>query len=336
MNHMTRLWALGALAFAGTAFGATEMEERARITDEVQRALFEGKWPTLEKTCNDYRTTKKRTSSGLWYLTLLHGSIDDAISSALERNDPDAAYLDLDARMVGWLKAYPRSPCAHLAVSIVHVAHAWTIRGGGYASQVAPENWAPFRKYIALARKNLEDHKSVAAVDPGWYECMLGIARAQGWPQADFDKLLNEALDKEPLFYQTYFAALENLLPKWHGDATQIETFARDAVRRTSKSEGLSMYARIYWYASQTQFENDLFTDSLAAWPLMKAGFDDVIARYPDAWNLNNYAKFACLAKDRKTARLLLGKIESEVVWEAWSPSSQLSRCRKWASAESL
>lgn len=181
-----------------------------------------------------------------------------------------------------------------------------------------------------MARENLEAHKSVAAADPHWYKTMLGIARAESWDREQFDALLKEALDQEPLYYQTYFSALEYLLPKWHGDLEEIEAFAQYAIRRTSKVEGRGMYARIYWYASQTQFRNGLFTNSFINWPSMKEGFDDVVAKYPDAWNINNYAKFACLAQDKRRTGELLKRIGSDFVPEAWSPPPLLNNCLEW------
>jgi hypothetical protein len=199
---------------------------------------------------------------------------------------------------------------------------------------VNPEAWAPFNKYIQMARDNLEEHKSIAVEDPRWYETMLTIARAQGWERDQFDLLVSEALDREPLFYQTYFLALEYLLPKWHGDILEIERFAQEAVKRTANEEGGGMCARIYWFASQTEFENKLFSSSVAVWPRMKAGFEDVIARYPDAWNVNNYAKFACLAQDKPKTRELLARIGSATVPEAWRPAPLLPRCTAWASTE--
>ena len=67
---------------------------------------------------------------------------------------------------------------------------------------------------------------------------MLLIARAGNWDRGEFNALLNEALEREPLFYQTYFGALEYLLPKWHGNIQEIEDFAQDAAERTRKREG--------------------------------------------------------------------------------------------------
>ena len=91
------------------------------------------------------------------------------------------------------------------------------------------------------------------------------------------------------------------------------------------------MYARIYWFASQTQFQNAIFTDSLVTWSRMKDGFEDIIKRYPDAWNLNNYAKFACLAQDKPKTREILERADFTIVPEAWNSPSLHAECFQWA-----
>jgi hypothetical protein len=123
-------------------------------------------------------------------------------------------------------------------------------------------------------RAHLEAHKPSAAMDPQWYRVMNWVAKSQGWDFIEFADLLDEALAREPLYYDTYFSALEYLLPKWHGSAFEIEAFARDATDRTSAQEGHGMYARIYWYASQFQYGSDLFSDTLVEWPHMRKGVD--------------------------------------------------------------
>jgi hypothetical protein len=151
-----------------------------------------------------------------------------------------------------------------------------------------------------------------------------------------FESLLKEGLDRELYSYQTYSMALEYLLPKWHGDLVEIENFAQQAVSRTAREEGTSLYARIYWSAAQTQFGNELFAKSLAFWPKMKLGFEDVITRYPDAWNLNNYAKFSCLAGDKQKTPELITRIEGSVIADAWDPVFLFAQCRAWSSSNDL
>jgi hypothetical protein len=322
------------LLAVNTSSAATEMEERATVTASTQEAFLQGRFSELNEVSRAYRTDKSRTSSGLWKLTLFYVGISTAMQKELNGKEQEAGFRELEAKTAQWAKAYPTSPAAHITHSMLLISHAWAYRGGGYASTVKPESWAPFRRYIAMARDNLEKHKAVASIDPRWYEAMLTIARAESWGREQFDSLLNEALNREPLFYQTYFLALEYLLPKWHGDRRDIEAFAQNAAKRTFKSEGRGLYARIYWFASQTQYENDLFSDSLAQWSRMKKGFDDVVAKYPDAWNLNNYAKFACLAHDKPTARALLKRIESDVVAAAWPAVAQLEYCKEWSARQ--
>jgi hypothetical protein len=301
------------------------------ISAAVQNAFLQEDFSQLEEVSRVYRTEKNRTSSGLWKLTLFYGGIGSAIMTQTRGKETEAGFRELEEKIARWTQKYPASPSAHIALSMALINHGWAYRGDGYASTVKPEAWAPFRKYIAMARQNLERHKAVAAADPRWYETMLTVARAENWDRGQFDSLLNEALGREPLFYQTYFLALEYLLPKWHGGTQEIEAFAQDATRRTSKQEGRGMYARIYWFAAQTQFRNAIFTDSLATWSRMKDGFEDVVARYPDAWNLNNYAKFACLAQDKPKTRELLKRADFSIVPEAWDPPSLRAECFEWA-----
>jgi hypothetical protein len=322
---------LATIILTDSIHAATEMEERARITTTVRNAFLAEDFAQLEQSARSYRISKSRTSSGLWQLTLFYGGITEAIQDLTVSSPRESAFKQLDGKIRKWEGRFPRSPVPRIVRSMALIEQAWTYRGSGYASTVKTEDWAPFHQYIDAARHNLEAHKAVSAVDPGWYEEMLVIAKAQAWEQSEFDALLNEALDKEPAFYQTYFMALEYLLPKWHGSQEQVEAFANAAVRRTSASEGWGMYARIYWFASQTEYKNALFKNSLVDWPKMKRGFEDIIARYPDAWNLNNYAKFACLARDKAKTQELMIRIRSDIVSEAWEPPTLRAMCARLA-----
>ncbi|SEL93098.1 protein of unknown function [Variovorax sp. YR750] len=333
MNLSRQLsWLMSGLLCATCAVAAqqTDQEERDSIVAAVRSALEARDFEVLERMSQKFRIERQRTASGLWKLTMFHAGIRGAIAD--KTREGDAASTKLESEIKAWAALYPKSPVPITAMSAIHISRAWGIRGSGYASDVKPEAWKPFAQSVERARIVLEQGKATASVDPHWYEMMLLVAKAQGWEHERFNGLLNEALTREPLFYQTYFAALEYLLPKWHGDLREIEVFARDAVKRTSKTEGQGMYARIYWFASEAQFGNDLFTNSLARWPQMKAGFDDVIAKYPDSWNMSSYAKFACLAQDRATTAQLLKRVGVSGEPKAW-PKGMLKACTDWAFA---
>ncbi|PZV16403.1 MAG: hypothetical protein DCF22_05445 [Leptolyngbya sp.] len=48
--------------------------------------------------------------------------------------------------------------------------------------------------------------------------------------------------------------------------------------------------------------------ESKVDWKKISQGFEDIVARYPDAWNLANYARFACLAEDKAKSKALLNQ----------------------------
>jgi hypothetical protein len=61
-------------------------------------------------------------------------------------------------------------------------------------------------------------------------------------------------------------------------------------------------------------------------WKRMRVGFDNIIARYPDPWNINKYARFACLAKDYETAGLLMKRIDQPMS-DIWGNEKVLRPC---------
>ena len=94
------------------------------------------------------------------------------------------------------------------------------------------------------------------------------------------------------------------------------------------------MYARIYWSLAQnlTGFDG-LFSQSRVSWSRMKKGFESLVAKYPDSWNLNNYAVASCYAGDMKTLAALLDRVGSNVYIAAWPSPTVFDRCKARANA---
>ena len=89
------------------------------------------------------------------------------------------------------------------------------------------------------------------------------------------------------------------------------------------------MYALLY--ANYADIEYDQPFDSLEIpWPKMKAGFEDLIARYPTPWNLNSFARFACQAKDKEAFLKILPKLAPVTVRPmAWPSGYSLENCKE-------
>jgi hypothetical protein len=282
----------------------------------------------LEALAETFRKEQSRTSSGIWKLSLFNSGVRSAFHSGIK---DDHYWIDAKKAASAWVKLYPNSATAHLAYAQMLINRGWSYRGSGYAHTVDPKDWAPFQKHIQEARSYLEKNKEVGSRDPRWYETMSIVARAQSWQEAEYAPMLKEGLERYPSFYQIYFAAIEYYAPKWGGDAQSIESFARESLGRTQSLEGFGMYARIYWYASQTQYKESLFSDSLVDWPTMKKGIDDVLKKYPDSWNINSFAKFSCLSRDKPKTAELIARIDGAPLMSAWGNAETFSRCREWA-----
>ena len=153
--------------------------------------------------------------------------------------------------------------------------------------------------------------------DPYWYELMLGPERS--WTEKEYSsgtKLIGEALHKFPTYYQFSFNALDYAQAKWRrhlgdygsGGLDTIDKLIKESTAASFSTDGNGMYARMYWYLSSLMGENIFKYPKLTHldWNKMKIGMDDVLKQYPDDWNINNFARFACLAGDQqKTIDLL-------------------------------
>ena len=91
---------------------------------------------------------------------------------------------------------------------------------------------------------------------------------------------------------------------------------------------GNGIYARIYWYASQAEFGHSLFTKSKARWSAMRLGINDVISKYPDQWNINNFALFSCLAKDKEMTKKLINMIKEQPIMKVWKDQDFFNYCK--------
>jgi hypothetical protein len=306
---------------------AGELEEREMIKKQTAFLFKDRNFNELEKLAQEYRGNKSRTTSGLWKLTLFYFGINDCA----DINFKDENYWNsLKSRSEAWIKEYPKSPTPYISHGFLMKKYAWKFRGGGFANTVPEDAWRPFYEHLINAKAFLEKYKEIASRDPTWYEVLASIAIGLNMKRTEFENIVNEGLKKEPLYYQLYFAALEYFLPKWHGNAKDIEEFANSAVERTKEQEGLGMYTRIYWAVSQYQYGERLFIDSNVVWEKMKKGIDDVLKRYPDQWNINNFALFACQAKDRQKAKELFNLIKEPPILQVWKSESNYLRNKSW------
>ena len=304
---------------------AGELEERQQVRSFVADMFLKEEFQKLSDLSKKYLETEERTSSGLWKLTLFYAGIGDAVNKRIRDEN---YWNDLDKKALKWVDAQPQSPSGYIAYAMIQIERGWMYRGNGWASNVKKESWRPFYECLEKAKQYLGEHYEIASNDPRWYETMLVVALGEGWDMGSFELLVDEATTKFPYFYQLYFVAIDYLSPKWHGSKSEIEKFAQKAVNITSKKEKAGMYARVYWYASQSNYGIKLFTQSAVTWSHMSRAIDDVLVKYPDQWNINNFAYFACLAGDKEKTSSLVSQIKGEPIKSVWKNMRFYDRCK--------
>ncbi|MEZ5926165.1 MAG: hypothetical protein R3D57_17485 [Hyphomicrobiaceae bacterium] len=313
---------------------ATEIKERRSIRAEVGHLLDRSDYAALEAMAESFRSEKSRTESGIWKLTVYYSGIS---AKARLRGKSDPAWGDLSAKLKAWQEQYPDSPTPVIANAIAMRKYAQALKPivvFQRASTAAPSEDEVFVSALRADQAYLERYAAVASKDPHFYVVWSNLAFALGADPALFFDVVEEGMRSHPDYYQLYFAAMDFHAPSLRGDATAVEAFANMAAERTRSSEGLGLYTRVYWYAKAAYFGDDLFRRSEVNWPKMSAGIDDILARYPDQWNINNFARLACLAGDSGKTRALLDRIEGTPIPQVWKSSSALRGCRRLAKVE--
>jgi len=317
------------LFFLTSTSTANELQDRRDINNQIKKLVLNNNFSRLEDIAKRFREKESRTSSGLWMLTLYYGAVEEIIP--YKEKDP-LLWSSLVQKADLWIEKYPESPTPYIAKSIILKKEAWSIRGTQYAKTVKPEAWEPFYKKIDESKAVLIKNKKISSQDPHWYVVMTDIATIQSWNEEKFEELIQEGLNKNQYYFQLYFDIMAYYTPKWHGSAEKIEAFANSAVERTKSKEGAGMYARIYWAASQSQFQGQLFQNSDVRWDVMSKGIDDVLEKYPDQWNINNFALFSCLVKDKEKTRKLISMIKEPAIKSGWLGNIQYYQyCKEWS-----
>jgi hypothetical protein len=159
---------------------------------------------------------------------------------------------------------------------------------------------------------------------------MMKVSAAEEWPGPSFRVLSAEALRREPAYGPTIDNIVKHNLPRWGGTPQSLEEAVNEIAAANGEADRDGAYARSYWYAAG-YIKHEVFLQTLADWPRMKKGFARILEIYPGEWNLNAYARFACLAQVKQTTREALEQLGSAIIVEAWDDKAMPSWCREWS-----
>lgn len=298
-----------------------------KAAQQYYQKLIERQFDELERVADESRKNNVTISDGQPKLAAIYGGVAGCLSSGCYNRLSEAQWQDRYQLLLEWRKKAPQSVTAEIALASFFIEHAWAIRGQGYANTVRSEAWPGFHESMEIALKHLEGATPAAKNDPGWYAAMLAVGVAQGWKIERFEHIYKKGTEKYPLYLPLYFKASSYFAPRWYGAPATLRAFIEKSVAATRSQLGETLYARLNW----SLWTQEMFKNGQADWPRMKTGFERIVADYPDPWNVNNFAKFACLAGDRATIISLLDKIGDRPIEAAWGTIQYYHQCVDYA-----
>lgn len=315
-----------------TIASAGEAKEREAIKTAAKSRFLAERFEELDAAARDMRAARALTGSGQSKLAFFY----EALSSpkALYGASDTAALDRMDAKIEAWLKANPRSPSANVLRAEVLLARAWLARGYGYAVTVRPEQWVAMSSFVIEGVRRLESSRAFAAIDPQWHATYLGLAQIGSFPNVSFDLIANEALSTDAAYFPIYDKVVLAAAPRWGGSWQAVDDAVEELVARTAKDLGQTLYARAYNWVASVETKRGLFEKSLAKWPRMKQGFEDLTARYPTDWNFNLFGVNACFAQDWTTLASIFDRLGDRVLDELWYAKSTRESCQRAVEGE--
>ena len=291
-----------------------------------------GDFDSLDKDNSRLRRSPYFAADGSSDVSQFRRGLERVIYNADKYNE---AYLrELEVQTLQWATKHPRSAFAHVLHARVLVAHGWSYRGPNRAKDVPPAAMKQFHAYLRRALDYLQAHANVARTDSGAHAVMLGIGKELGWTPKQLEAIANDGLKRNPRDIELYALVVSALLPPSGGDEQALDRYIRLATAQTRKALGAGLYAELYTKAAKREYGHRLFSDTLANWPTMKKGFEDLLSHSPDTPALKNrFAYIACVAEDKTTLLALIDELGDELDGSQWGPNGArtMENCERLA-----
>ena len=311
-----------------------ELAVRGNIKNTVHELFAMGDYAGLENIAGYYRSHDVRTPSGAAKLTLFYAAFHE-LSGGIGPND-SPAWQAFSAKIASWQGQFANQPTAFIVQAVALKSYAWSIRPRTFVREASTAGDAKFMAALRNTRAMLEQNRVIASTDPQFYALRASLSAPLGEAPDELMALTTQGRARFPDYLAIdfagvdYFAAGDGMAAPGTDEAARIEAFARGAA---VDPEADDKYARLYWHAYQVVYGNDLFRRSRADWPRMRAGFAAIQKHYPDAWNANHFALFACLAGDQAAAKSAFENLDgSEPPLTIWQSRAVVNGCRQWAS----
>ncbi|MDB5813626.1 MAG: hypothetical protein JWN23_743 [Rhodocyclales bacterium] len=320
------VWVGLVLLFTAISVSAQSEDPRPinRMAKTTEILLNARNYDELDRVAEQLRKHPQTLADGQPKLAGFYAGVSKCVQMRCGDEDfSEETWVKHAALLDEWSLKYPNSISAKLAKAMYMKEYAWYARGLGFSNTVSPLQWKLFDERIRKAHDLFDAVRQEGSSDPVWYSGMLSIALVEKWSSVEFEKLFVEGTTKFPYYLPLYFSKASYVSPRWGGTQQAFKKFVDDTVEATSKSMGETMYSRLNW----SSWSSDMFSSGQTDWSRMKRGFTRLTHDYPDRWNINNFARFACLAGDATTLKAQLHKIGGSPIPEAWGNADFYFQC---------
>ncbi|MDE3011559.1 MAG: DUF4034 domain-containing protein [Pseudomonadota bacterium] len=229
-------------------------QESANLKAQAERLLQSRSFDQLDALATRLRVEERRLPGGGLALQAVYARLARFVMTPEDRDDPagGADYRSRRALIQEWLSARPRSTTAHLAMAILLRQHAWSMRGGDYASAVDARHFAAFQNQLLQARQVLEQID--ARADPVYFTTALvlelEIERRRGEPKQLFE-IFKSATRAFPRAYEIYASYARCLEEGWDGRPGELQAFMHSLQNEPGGEAGWLAYAFVAGYQAE-------------------------------------------------------------------------------------
>jgi hypothetical protein len=256
----------------------------------------------------------------------------EAFQKPLSTKTGDLAWAEHHGDLEKWIAKYPNSLYPRVALGRSLCTYAWEARGDRAADSVTQEGWKLFRERLRKADQVLAEAEKIDSSEVVLYHVWATVGLGLHWPLEKYEENFLRGIKADPNFLPIYYAKVVYLLPRWHGEPGDIERFAEKVADQRGGDDGDMLYMFLARRLAEADGKEKFFDYSEFSWPRMKRGFE---ARIKNPRNLNlevnHYCYFACLKKERETAKRLFKEIGTQWRSEAWGNQGVFEQWRKWA-----
>lgn len=305
-------------------------------------ALSKNNFFEIERLHNELSLTGNRTRQETYLaqshvdfssLTDCHRSKTKASNNSPKdiNSEAQSCLISQEARLANWSANFPDSIFPILAKSAIFLDK---VNERSTASRLASAE----REKILDSVITILDSVQPKLRESLWYAMRIEAATASGMGSREFWALFNEATTKYAGHSAIYRKAAIHFLPKNGGSSKELDQLAQFVLNKNLGAVDSSLYAHIYDEVifGQGNYGRSAYYKTRISWPMMKLGLLETLRLSPTLWNLNRYARHACMANDIASFKEVLPeimKISKTDLDNEWG-YVDLDRCKALAARE--